>query len=303
MNGFKNLLCYRFQPAADLTAESLDEALSAHPFVPCGRQELQRSGWVSPCPLTDSLVFSSNGYHLVSLLKEERILPASVVRDELQLRVHKIEQDEARKVYKKEKDQLKDDVIQELLPRAFSKRQSTRALLMPQQGWILIDASSFNRGELLLNALREALGSLKVRPLAVNTAPASILTQWIQDANQIASGFEIGDECELRDTSAEGGVIRIKGQPLHSDEIVAHLESMQVTRLAMTWESQLEFLLHADLSLHRLRLSDQYQDQLEQDRPEDELADFDASVARLGLEMSRLLPDLIHCFGGEPASE
>lgn len=303
MNGFKNLLCYRFHPADEFTPETLEEALQNHPFTPCGRQELQRSGWVAPCPLSDQFVFTSNGFHLITLLKEERILPNSVVRDEVQIRVNKLEADDARKIYKKEKDQIKDEVIQELLPRAFSKRQSTRALLLPEQGWILIDASSFNRGELLLNELREALGSLKVRPLNVNQAPASVLTGWLQDANQIAPGFDIGDECELRDTSAEGGVIRIKGQPLHSEEIVAHLETMQVTRLALSWESQLEFLIHADLSLHRIRLSDQYAEQLDHDRPEDELADFDAAVARTGLEMARLLPALIDCFGGEPVTE
>ena len=303
MNSFKNLLCYRFQPSDDFTPEQLEERLQKHPFTPCGRNELQRTGWISPCFFSDNLVFSSSGYHLISLLKEERILPGSVVKDEVQIRVNKIEADEARKVYKKEKDQIKDEVIQELLPRAFSKRQSTRALIMPSEGWIIIDASSFNRGELLLNELREALGSLKVRPLNVNQAPASVMTSWLQDEHQIPTGFEIGDECELRDTSAEGGVIRIKGQPLHSDEIVAHLETMQVTRLSITWEAQLEFLFHADLSLHRLKLNADYADQLEQDRPEDEIADFDAAVARTGLEMTRLLPALIECFGGEPVSE
>lgn len=303
MNGFKNLLCYRFQPSDEFSAELLEDTLQKHPFSPCGRHELHSSGWISPCALSENFVFSSHGYHLITLLKEERILPNSVVRDEVQLRVNKIETEEARKIYKKEKDQIKDEVIQELLPRAFSKRQSTRALLLPEQGWILIDASSFSRGDLLLNALREALGSLKVRPLNVNHAPASVLTQWLQDVNQIATGFEIGDECELRDTSAEGGVIRVKGQPLHSEEIVAHLETMQVTRLSIAWESQLEFLLHADLSLHRMRMSDQYAEQLEHDRPEDELADFEAGIARTGLEMIRLLPALIECFGGEPVTE
>lgn len=303
MNAFKNLLCYRFQPNDDFCAEQLEESLLKHPFTPCGRQEIQRSGWVSPCSFSDTRVFSSSGYHLVALLKEERILPSSVIRDEVQQRVDKIETDEARKVYKKEKDQLKDEVIQELLPRAFVKRQTTRALIMPHDGWIIIDASSFNRGELLLNALREALGSLKVRPLNVNQAPASVLTHWLQQESQIPSGFVVGDECELRDTTAEGGVIRIKGQPLHSDEIVAHLNDMQVTRLAISWEEQLEFMLHADMSLHRLKLHADYADALEQDRPEDEYADFDAAVARTGLEISRLLPHLIDCFGGEPATE
>ncbi|QEW07041.1 recombination-associated protein RdgC [Nitrincola iocasae] len=304
MNSFKNLLCYRFEPDSTLSPEILEKALSEHPFTPCGRHELQRSGWVAPCPFADSLVFTSSGFMLITLLREERILPASVIRDEVQERVSRIEAADARKVYKKEKDQLKDEVVLELLPRAFSKRQSCRALLMPEQGWLLIDSGSFNRGELLLNALREALGSLKVKPLNVNQAPASVMTQWLQDIHQVSSGFEVDDECELRDTSAEGGVIRIKGQPLFSDEIRAHLDTdMQVTRLAVTWEEQLSFVLHADLTLHRLKLTDQYNEQLEHDRPEDEVADFDAAVTRMGLEMTRLLPALANSFGGEPVSD
>jgi recombination associated protein RdgC len=303
MNWFKNILIYRFTPDADFSEQHLENALLTKPFVPCGRQELKRQGWVSPSSFSESPVFVSNGMYLISLLQEERILPASVIKDELQVKVSKIEQDEARKVYRKEKDQLKDEIILELLPRAFSKRSATRALIMPQLGWIFVDAGSFKRAEDLLNSLREVLGTLKVKPLTVNQAPASVLSLWVQDEDQISTGFAVEDECELRDTSAEGGVIRVKGQNLFSDEIRAHLATdMQVTRLALTWQDQLSFMIYSDLSLHRLKLTDQYQEQLQQDSPEDEKAFFDAQLNQMGLELSNLMPSLIASFGGEPES-
>lgn len=302
MNWFKNAICYRFEPADDFTEERLEKTLQEKPFVPCGRHEVSRSGWTSPTgPLSDSPVFSSNGYILISYLVEEKILPSSVIRDEMDERIRVIEENEARKVYRKERQQMKDDITLELLPRAFTRRHRTRALLMPQQGWILVDVGSFKRAEDLLSALREALGSLIVRPLEVNQAPSSVMTEWLQDKRPIPSVIEVEDESELRDLSAEGGVIRVKGQDLFSDEIRAHLDSgMQITRLAFNWEEQIRLVLHADMSLHRLKLTDQFREQMDNDSPEDELAYFDAQLTQMGLEFSRFVPALVDAFGGEP---
>lgn len=300
MKWFRNLLIYRLQDGQDFSVERLSQALEQHPFVPCSRHELSRSGWVSPCSAEERPLFGSTGRVLLALMREDKVLPASVIREAVQQRVDAIEQQEGRKVFRKEREQLKDEVTLELLPRAFSRRTLTRALLLPESGWLLVDAGSFKAAELLLNALREALGSLRVTPVAVNEAPATHMSLWLQEPTQQPSGFELEDECELRDTSAEGGVIRIKGQYLCSDEIRAHLDTgMQATRLALCWQSQLRFILHSDLSLHRLRLSDQLQEQLEQDSSDDEYANFDALITHMSLEFHRLIPALLDCFGGE----
>ncbi|RCI67150.1 recombination-associated protein RdgC, partial [Pseudomonas aeruginosa] len=55
------------------------------------------------------LVHESGGFYLVAARKEERILPGSVVRDALTEKVEEIETAQSRKVYKKERDQLKDE--------------------------------------------------------------------------------------------------------------------------------------------------------------------------------------------------
>lgn len=297
---FRNAIVYRFEPAPGLTPESLAEALSQHLFTPCGSQELSRSGWSEPVSEAEEmLVFSSNGFMLINLLQEERILPGSVVREALDERVAVIEAEQSRKVYRKEKLQLKDEVILDLLPRSFTRRRRTHALLMPQQGWLLVDASSHKRAEDLLNELRQALGSLKVHLVQTQIQADKVMTSWVQ-GEAMPDGWALEDECELRDPMTEGSKISVKGQELLCDEINAHISTgMLVKRLALEWQQQIRMVLHEDLSLHRLRLCDEYRDQLEADTPEEALAARDTELARMGLEYARLLPELIEAFGGE----
>ncbi|MBA4501949.1 recombination-associated protein RdgC [Marinobacterium marinum] len=298
---FRNLIFYRFEPPAGLTQEHLQQALAEHPFTPCGSQEMNRSGWSQPVKEAEEmLVFSSNGFLLINLLQEERILPASVVREQLDEKVALIETEQARKVYRKEKLQLKDDVIMDLLPRSFTRRRRIEAILMPQQGWILINTSSHKQAEELLNQLRQVLGSLTVKLPQTQLSADKVMTAWLQGEG-MPQGWALEDECELRDPMNEGSKISVKGQDLLCDEISAHLEAgMQVKRLALEWQQQVRFVLHEDLSLHRLRLSDEYREQLDAEMPEDILAARDTELARMGLEFARLLPEVLHAFGGEP---
>ena len=297
---FRNAIVYRFEPTPGFTPEYLSEVLSEHPFTPCGSQELSRSGWSAPVSEADEmLVFSSNGFMLINLLQEERILPGSVVREALDERVALIEAEQSRKVYRKEKLQLKDEVILDLLPRSFTRRRRTYALLMPQQGWLLVDASSHKRAEDLLNQLRQALGSLKIQLVQTQVQADKVMTAWVQ-GEAMPQGWALEDECELRDPMTEGSKISVKGQELLCDEITAHISTgMLVKRLALEWQQQIRLVLHEDLSLHRLRLCDEYRDQLEADTPEEALAARDTELARMGLEYARLLPELIAAFGGE----
>lgn len=298
---FRNLIFYRFEPPAGLTQEHLEQALAEHPFTPCGSQELSRSGWSHPVDETDEmLVFSSNGFLLINLAQEERILPASVVREQLDEKVSLIEAEQSRKVYRKEKLQLKDDVIMDLLPRSFTRRRRTEAILMPQQGWIVVNASSHKRAEDLLNQLRQALGSLVVNLPQTQISADKIMTAWLQ-GEAMPQGWALEDECELRDPTTEGSKISAKGQDLLCDEINAHITAgMLVKRLALEWQQQIRFVLHEDLSLHRLKLCDEYREQVDAEAPEEALAARDAELARMGLEYTRLLPELLEAFGGEP---
>lgn len=298
---FRNLLVYRLTQDLQLDAEKLEAALASKPARPCASQELATYGFVAPLGkgADAPLVHASQGFFLIAARKEERILPGSVVRDALKEKIEEIESQQMRKVYKKERDQLKDEIVQSFLPRAFIRRQSTFAAIAPQQGLILVDASSPKKAEDLLSTLREALGSLPVRPLSVKVAPTATFTGWMK-SQHASNGLVLLDECELRDTHEDGGIVRCKRQDLGSDEVQNHLAAGKlVTKLSLAWSDKLSLLIDDKLALKRLRFEDLLQEQAEQDGGDDALAQQDASFTLMMLTFVEFLPQLIEALGGE----
>ncbi|MBY4677804.1 recombination-associated protein RdgC [Marinobacterium arenosum] len=298
---FKNLIFYKLTEPFEYGENQLTELLAEQAFTPCGSQELSRYGWNSASNgLGDALLHSVSGFLMVSALKEEKILPGSVVRQAVEEKVAVIEREQARKVYRKERDQLKDEVVIDLLPRAFSRFQQTRALIAPKQGFIMVDASAHKRAEELLNLLRNTLGSLPVALPDVAQSPSAVMSHWLQQPQERPVDLAVMDECELRDNLAENGVIRIKGQELESDEFIAHLEAgKRVVKVAMEWQEKLGFVLDESLSLKRLKLTDQMKESLDSEYQDEEWARFDTDMTQMGLELTRLIPALLHAFGGD----
>lgn len=298
---FRNLLVYRLTQDVSFEAEALETALAAKPARPCASQELATYGFVAPFGKGEDapLVHASQDFLLIAARKEERILPSSVVRDALKEKVDEIETEQMRKVYKKERDQLKDEIIQTFLPRAFIRRASTYAAIMPKQGLILVDSASARKAEDLLSTLREAIGSLPVRPLGVKIAPSATLTDWLK-TQKAADEFYVLDECELRDTHEDGGVVRCKRQDLTSEEIQLHLSTgKQVTQLALAWQDKLSFVLDDKLVIKRLRFEDLLQEQAEQEGGDDALSQQDASFTLMMMTLVEFLPKLFEALGGE----
>jgi recombination associated protein RdgC len=298
---FRNLLVYRLTQDIPFDAHALETALASKPARPCANQELTTYGFTAPFGkgADAPLVHVSGDFLLIGARKEERILPGSVVRDALKEKVDEIENTQMRKVYKKERDQIKDEIVQTFLPRAFIRKSGTFAAIAPKQGLILVDSASPKKAEDLLSTLREAIGSLPVRPVSVKIAPTATLTDWLK--NQCAAeGFFVLDNCELSDTHEEGGSVRCKRQDLTGEEIQLHLSSGKlVTQLALAWQDKLSFTLDDKLVIKRLRFEDLLQDQAEQDGGEDALAQQDASFALMMLTLAEFIPALLEALGGE----
>lgn len=301
---FRNARVFRFTKPFDISAEALEEKLQGDAFKPCGPQETTRQGWVPPLGKhSDMLVHSSNGYHLIALRKEDKILPGSVVKEIVEERAEAIEIEQSRKVRRKEKDEIKEQVMLEMLPQAFSKNRRSFAYLAPQDGLLVVDAGSSKQAEDLASFLRKSLGSLPVRPPAVEQAPAFTFTGWLNESIDLPGTIELGTECELKDPSEDGGVVRCKGLDLKADEIRNHLDAgMQVTKLSLTWEDNLSFVLDEELGIKRLKFGDTLQEKLDDVDADDAAARFDAAFALMTLELARLIPGLLEALGGEDRS-
>lgn len=302
---FKNLLVYRLGGDQTLSAETLGEALRKMPARPCASQQASSYGFVAPLGEGEDapLVHATGGFLMVKTQHEERILPSSVVKDAVKEKVDAIEAEQSRKVYKKEKDQIKDEVIQTLMPRAFIKKTDLHAAIDATQGLIYVDTASPRKAEELLSALREVLGSLPVRPIQVKAAPTASFTQWVK-TQESPPGLFLLDECELRDTAEDGGIVRIKRDDLAGEEVRTHLDAGKlVTVLGLAWQDKLSFVLDGKLAIKRLRFEDLLQAQAEQDGGDDAASQFDADFVIMMRTLQEFMPALAEALGGEETPE
>ena len=297
---FRNLYLFRFQKPFTTDAVTLNEKLAALPFVPCGSLETERLGWVAPLGRHGSeLVHAAGLMMMVCLRKQQRVLPAAVVKEEVDERAAAIEAGQGRNVGRKERRDLRDQVTTEFLPKAFTRSRDTYAYIDPQRGWLIVDTATAGVAEALSESLRECLGSLPIAPPQVAEAPAGVLSAWVRTGEPV-SGFMIADSCEMRSTDDDGGVVRCSGQDLGAEEVLAHLEAgKQVVRLGVSWRDRLACVISDDLTVRRLRFGDELLDAADDAGGDDAAAAFDADFALMTGAVGEFVEELLAAFGGE----
>lgn len=301
MNFFKNAIIYRISNPMSLMAQlaTIEQQLLPFQFTPCGSQDTARTGWVPATAFSQTLKHDANGQYLLTVQRQEKILPGPVIKQELNARIAKLESEQGRKLKKTEKDSLKDEVLHSLLPRAFTKDSRTQLWIDVMNGLIIVDASSARKAEDALALLRKSLGSLPVIPLTIENPVELTMTEWVRSGNAPA-GFAIGDAAELKAILADGGIAKVKKQDLVSDEVKTHIEAGKVvTKLALDWQQRITFTLTNDAMLTRLKFCDELIEQNDDIDREDVLARFDADFTLMTGELQSLIKQLVAGLGGE----
>jgi recombination associated protein RdgC len=298
---FKNLIVYRIAPEWTASITQMEDALQKARFVECGATQPQSAGWTEPRGLAHAPLLESIGGQLLLRLKtEHKLLPGSVIKRRSDEIAKHIEQTTGRKPGKKQGKEIKEQAVLELLPQAFTKQGAMTVWIDPQHRLLMIDAGSVARAEDVVTLLVKSLDGFGVSQLQTATAPATAMSEWLLSGEPPA-GFTIDRDCELKATDEMKSAVRYSRHLLDTDEVRQHLGAGKLpTRLAMTWQDRVSFVLTDTLQVRKLTFLDVvFEGQAKADKEES----FDADAAIATGELRKLIPDLIEALGGELGHE
>ena len=297
---FKAASVFQFLDDFTTTAEELETALAPKAYEPVNRRQLLSYGWAPPMgDDNEQLVHSASGFMLLKARREERILPSSVIADHMADRIKKLEKTLERKVRGKEKLEIRDNVVMELTPQAFTKSSYEHVLIMPKEGLMVIDTASAKRVDQCTVLLREALGSLPVAPVQTEIGQAGLFTRWLKGTRKLPKDLVMGDECVLQDEDNIAGTVRCNKQDLTSDEIRAlSTTGKHVQRIGLTLNETLSFVLDDEFVFSKIKFIDTAPDDGSDVADLDVRAIFDSNFTLMSLEFSKFFPRIIEIFGG-----
>ncbi|AVS68159.1 recombination-associated protein RdgC [Paracidovorax avenae] len=289
-----NAIIYRI---VAMTAElpQLEEALARAPFVECGATQEKSLGWVPPRgEAHGALAESVGGQWILRFMTESKSVPGAVLARKVKDKAAAIEKETGRKPGRKETRELKEEAKLDLLPMAFAKQASMWVWIDAEARLLVLDTGSQARADEVVSLLVESLPGLSVALLDTQTAPQAAMAYWLQE-QEAPEGFSVDRECELKAADESKAVVRYGRHPLDIQEVREHIRQGKLpTRLALTWDDRVSFVLTEGQQLRKL----EFLDTVFEGRAQDD-AGFDADVAIATGELSKLIPDLIEALGGE----
>ncbi len=293
---YKNAIIYLLPDGWQLEA-GFAEKLEQAAFTPCMGLDWFSEGFVPPTPFSSDFVFTAQNSNRVCLKHEEKVLPSATVRDLVNGKVAEIKEAEARNVWYEEKQQLKEQITDDLLPRALTQSRRTEAIFDTERGFLLVNEASDKRAEQMLIKLREALGGLKVAMPHTRESPSSLMTEWLLQGHA-EGGFELGYNVLLQGVGDVVPKVKISKKDLTHPEVIQHAKNgmMKVVELELEWRKQISFTLTQNFALKRIRFFDVLQEEAEQG---DDAASLTFASQIIMVEaLGEMINKLVNLLGG-----
>nr|DAK44683.1 MAG TPA: putative exonuclease [Caudoviricetes sp.] len=237
----------------------LDESLGNSWFTEPQGLDWFSEGFTHPNAFTDLAVFEAQKTMLISLMREEKVIPRAAVNHKLDEQVVKIQTAEGRNVGRREKQELREAIIDDLLPKALIKSSRTYGLFSGE--WLFVDTANRRKAENLLIKLREALGGLPAQHLVTRQSPSALMTNWLLQG-EAQGRFMLDFDVTLVGAGDVAPKVKISRKDLTAEDVVQHAKNgMKVTELGLVWNDRVAFILTQDLTLKRIQWLDVVQEE------------------------------------------
>ncbi|MDY0272813.1 MAG: recombination-associated protein RdgC [Advenella sp.] len=294
---FKNLKVFRLSPTWQLSVQDLESKLEKQLFQPGNRSDMQNMGWVSPCD-NGALVHALNGQYLLALRVEKKLLPATVINQFTKAKALEIEEQQGYRPGRKQLKEIKEQVTEELLPKAFSIFRDTKVWIDTKNHWLVIDAAAAAKSDEVIGMLAKVLDPLPVQSLFTEQSPSAAMTEWLLQ-DEAPANFSVDQDVELRSSAENRATVRYVRQTPEKEDVTKHIEAgKHCTRLALTWADRISFILNESLDIKRVAPLDILSEGNDFSNMDD-AERFDADMTLMCAELASLLDDLVGALGGE----
>ena len=251
----KNAIAYEFNKDFNLTADQIEVALNQKPYRQLSSHESKSLTVSHFFENDDKLAYESEGGHIfIKLTSQAKLLPNDVVNDEVKERVEEIKNNDGRSISKKELNEIKEEVIFELLPKSFVRRKSTIVMISLKERRLMVDTSSGAKADDVTAFLRECLGSLDIKPLQNTYDVKKRLTGLLKKA---PGDFELLEDFEITSSLDSQSKLKIKNLTLRSNQIVEYIEEgLLLSQLRINYDDNVEFTLKDNASIARIKYAE-----------------------------------------------
>ena len=273
----------------------LDESLGNSWFTEPQGLDWFSEGFTHPNAFTDLAVFEAQKSMLINLMREEKVLPSAAIKHKLDEQVVKIQTAEGRNVGRREKHELREAIIDDLLPKALIKSSRTYGLFAGE--WLFVDTANRRKAENLLTKLREALGGLPAQQPVPRQSPASLMTNWLLQG-EAQGRFVLDSDVTLVGVGDVAPKVKISRKDLTAEDVIQHAKNgMKVTELGLIWNDRVAFILTQDLTLKRIQWLDVVQEEAE-GSCDDAGSMAYATQLLMAAALSVILGELVDLLGG-----
>lgn len=300
---FKNLKIFRLSPSWRPSADDLESLLQKKLFVE-GQfsSEPLNIGFAPFFEEEGTLVHKVENNFLVRLMVEKKLLPTSVINQFAKTKAKEIEEEQGYKVGRKQMKEIKENVAAVLRTKAFSIYRDTRVWFDLDHHWLIVDTGASSKADEVIGALAKVLDPLPILSFMTEQSPTSCMTSWLLDG-EAPGVFSIDQDTELKSMTDSRISVRYANHSPEQDELTKQITSGKTcTRLAMTWNDRVSFVLNDAGDIRRITPLEVLAEARNPINSDDAIEHFDAEMVLMFGELNGLLSDLTQVLGGEKQS-
>lgn len=298
---FKNLQIFRLSSPVTLSSSAMSELLLKQAFHEGASSEMESEGWTSPGP-DGNLLYEANGQWLLQHTAEKKLLPSSVVKKFVKVRAAELEEKQGFAPGRKALKDLKEQITEELRPKAFSILKTVNVWIDPKNMWLVIDTPTPSTADTIVKCLLKSIDGFPLESLRVNRSPQSAMTGWIC-SNEAPKGFTIDQDAELRTPTEDKATVKFARHSLDPDDIQRHIGmGKQCIKLALTWNDKMSFTMTDSLQIRSLKPLNILAENADNKNIANAEERFAGDFVLMAAEYNLMLDDLVFSLDGITAS-